>query len=325
MAKYRVQGKDGVETIDEAKLRKRLRSNKLSGLELVRREDHESWVPLCETELFRDEVPFRGHPLDAARGRQVQGFLGHLSGWTITAAIMGALGSWFPFWLWIWGVFLVVHAVKVAPAALGLLESGRLFGAASRVGISEGTERQAVAASVLDSSPLVDEVAQVRALLAQRGGEEDARLAREVERLASTLSEVAHRRADLDTQLSPDELRELDEAREETEHRLRSANTEQDRDLLRQELEAVAQRREAVERAQRTLERLQTQERVARHQLKLLRLDLSQAEASMVDVPNLADRVEAIRRDAMAIEEVEEALAGSRQTGRAHLRQGSTS
>ena len=305
MANYRVQHDGEVATLDEDKLRKKLRGNDLSGLELVRREGDERWVPLCETELFRDEVPFRGRPLDAARRREVQGFMGHLTGWVITAGVMGALGSWFPFWLLIWGVFLLVHGAKVAPSAIGLL------GAASQGSLPAGSEprREAIG----PSSALAEEVARVRALLNERGGEPAARLTGEVDDLVATLREIGRRRADLESQLAPDEVRALEKAREETSLRLQSATTERDRDLSRQELVAVDQRHEAVLHAQRTLARLQSQERVAEHQLKQLRLDLSQAEARTVDGPDFADRVEAIRLEAAAMEEVEEGLAESRR------------
>ena len=316
MAKYRVQRSDGVQTIDEKKLRKKLRSNDLSGLELVRREDDQSWTPLCETELFREEVPFRGHPMRAARHRQVKDFLSHLTGWTITAGVMASLGQWFPFWLLIWGFFVVAHGAKVAPAALGLLGEHRLLQApqaAASLPEPDQAERKAIAPPANASSPLSDEVAQIRTLLDKRGGPQADSLAREVEQLVKTLQEIARRRADLEAQLTPTELQELEAAREQTRLRLESAKTDQDRDLSRQELEAIEQRYEAVEHAKRTLERLQSRERVAGHQLKQLRLDLTQAEAHVVDVPDFAGRVEAIRIEADALEEVEEVLAQAKR------------
>ncbi len=311
MANYRLQRSDDVQTIDEKKLRKKLRSKDLTGLELVRREDDEAWIPLCETELFREEVPFHGNPLDAARRRDVQGFLGHLTGWVITAGVMAALGNWFPFWLWIWGVFLVVHGLKVAPSALALTGNGALFDAFSRISLPQTPSgvRPALPPNANPSSSLANEAEQVRALLLERGGEDNARLACGVEELAATLAEIARRRIDLENQLSPDKLRKLDDAREEATRHLASASTEQDHRLLRAELEAIDRRSEAIEHAQRTLERLRSRERAAEHQLMQLRLDLSQAEARTVDIPDFADRVETIRIEAAAMEEVDEVLA----------------
>ena len=51
---------------EKTKLHEKLRRTDFTGLELVRRDDDERRVPLWETDLFRDEVPFRGRPLDAA-------------------------------------------------------------------------------------------------------------------------------------------------------------------------------------------------------------------------------------------------------------------
>ena len=322
MAKYRVQRDGDIKTFDEKKLRKKLRSNDLTGLELVRRQDDEDWTPLCETALFRDEVPFRGQPLDAARRREVQGFGGHLTGWLITAGVMAALGDWFPVWLLIWGVFLLMHAAKVAPSALRLWLAGDLLSAPTQTSLAAATPQSQAIEAPQSHAPLAGEIGEIRALLNKRGDAQAARLTQEVEQLASTMHQIGRRRADLEAQLSPNEMRELETARDETNLRLQNATTEQDRDLLQQELEAIDQRQQAVEQAQRTLTRLQSQERKAQHQLKQLRLDLSQAEARSVDVPNLADRVEALRLDAAAVEEVEEVLAASRRAAQNRLSEG---
>ena len=313
MAKYRMQRDGDIKTIDEKRLRKKLRTNDLSGLELVRRDDEEDWVQLCETDLFRDEVPFMGDPIFAARRRQIRGFMGHLSAWIITGTIMAILGDWFPVWLLIWGAFLAVHGLKVLPSAIHVI-NGQIAGRRPASLIeSPATHRHAVAPSAVKRSGVDNEIAEVRALLAKRDDEEAARLAREVEQLDATMAELARRRADLEAQLSPDELRELEQARSEADLRLQKVTNAQDRDLLRKELAVVEQRHQAVEHALRTLERLRSQERMAHHQLKQLRLDLSQTRAQMVDLPDFADRVEAIRIEAAAIEEVEETLADHRR------------
>jgi hypothetical protein len=300
MPTYRVQRDDDVQILEEGKLRRKLRSKDLTGLELVLREGDETWVPLCETELFREEVPFRGHPRDAARRRDVQGFVGHLSGWVITAGVMAALGSWFPFWLWIWAVFLAMHGAKVAPSAVALLGSGQLFepGGPPRPARLPEPRAGRIEPGPGGRAPLAAKADRIRALLRERTGDEAERLARELEALVAALQEIARRRADLEAQLSPDELRGLKSARDEATRRLESADNGQDRELFERELEAIDQRYEAVRHAQRTLARLQSQERVVEHQLEQLRLDLSQAKAREVAVPDLAERVEAIRLEA---------------------------
>lgn len=307
MVKYRVQSDDEVHTLDEQKLRKRLRSNDLTGLELVRPEGETQWVPLCETALFREEVPFSGDPLDAARGRQVKGFFGHLTGWFIVAGIMAAFGSWFPFWILIWGVFVGVHALKVAPSVLGLLGGGKLL-APGPPRLAEPTA-QAALPPVAGRSPLAGELEAVRALLRRRGGAHAEALGGQLEQLATTLEEIAQDRADLEALLSPDALQELERTRAETVQRLEAAPSGQDRELVRLELEALEGRLEAVEHAKRTLARLQSRERVAEHHLEQLHLDLAQAGANRIDVSDFAARVEAVRHETAALEEVEELLA----------------
>ena len=67
--------KDGkVRQFSEGKLRADLRNGKYTGLELVRRADQTTWQPLHETQMFVEEVPMQGHPLDHARWRMVRGF-----------------------------------------------------------------------------------------------------------------------------------------------------------------------------------------------------------------------------------------------------------
>ena len=54
-------------TADELELADRIRSGKLTGVELVRREGEEVWQPLFESHVFRREVPNAGDPWEAAR------------------------------------------------------------------------------------------------------------------------------------------------------------------------------------------------------------------------------------------------------------------
>lgn len=328
MATYRVQNGNEVEALDEAKLRKKLRDNDYSGLELVRRDDEDEWKPLCETQLFRQEVPYRGDPRDAAKRRKVRGFAGHLVGWAVVLAIFGATGNWFPIFMLIWGVFVALHGLKALPTAIELHREGKLFGEPTGRGareVSDGAsepdvERAASAGEASrpqDALPFAEEVRRVRALLAKQGGKQAVRLAEQVERLASTLRELATKQADLEEQASADELGKLERSRDKANERLRIATSDQDRKLARIELEAVDQRRRAVEDARKTIERLQSRERVAGHQLKQLRLDLSRSEATAVELPDLSSRLEEIRIEAEALDEVEEALAAEAPDRRA--------
>jgi len=316
---YRVQKGNEVETLAEKKLRKRLRDGDLSGLELVRREGESEWQPLCETALFRDEVPFRGDPRDAARLRMVRRFGGHLMGWAICVAIFGALGSWFPFWLLIWAVFVALHGLKVAPTALELHREGKLLKlrpAPPRAqAAASATQAEPEPETAADETPFViKEARRVRELLAAKGGEHAARLLGQIDSLVKTLGELAAKEADLEQLTSAAEREEIERAQEDARRRLRIADSDGDRELLQRELDAAEERQSALGDAVRMKERLRARRSTAEHQIKQLRLELSREEAQAVLLPDLTSRLEEIRIEAEAQEEVEEALAlGARE------------
>jgi hypothetical protein len=80
---------------------------------------------------------------------------------------------------------------------------------------------------------------------------------------------------------------------------------DQDRALFERQLDVVQGREEAIVKAVRVLERLRVRRELAEHQLKQLRLDLSRGAASGLDVPELSSRLEFIRYEVDAKEEVE--------------------
>jgi hypothetical protein len=68
-------------------------------------------------------------------------------------------------------------------------------------------------------------------------------------------------------------------------------------------------RAEAIAKAVRVLERLRVRRDLAEHQLKQLRLDLSRGAASALGVPELSSRLEFIRDEVDAREEIERMAA----------------
>ena len=96
----------------------------------------------------------------------------------------------------------------------------------------------------------------------------------------------------------------------EARARLDRADLEQDRRLFERQLEVLQGREEAIAKAVRVLERLRVRRELAEHQLKQLRLDLSRGAASGLDVPELSSRLQFIRYEVDAKEEVEEIDAG---------------
>ena len=75
---FQIQTGDGkTRSVTEERLRKRLRRNRYSGTELIRQNGEAEWIPLYESAVFRQEVPYRGDPVDWARRRKLQDFSCH--------------------------------------------------------------------------------------------------------------------------------------------------------------------------------------------------------------------------------------------------------
>jgi serine/threonine protein kinase len=302
---YHVQSGDKVRDYDEAKLVERIRRGKLTGMELVRRDDEESWQVLYESRIYLREVPTSGDPRAAARRRVLRGVMGHFSGFFITTVIMVAQGQ-FPFWLAIWGAFLAMHVLRAMPEVWGLFDrrtaasDGRVL-AGAQGPAPRRLEPPAVPAL---GSVISQEAARVRALIEQRGGSDKARLLADVDAILTLTSELAARQADLEEQTSERERAAVAAALAEARARLERAQLPQDRRLFERQLEVMQGREEAIAKAVRVLERLRVRREVAEHQLKQLRLDLTRGAASGLDVPELSSRLQFIRYEVDAKEEV---------------------
>jgi hypothetical protein len=308
-ARYHVETRRGVRVYDEAELVRLIRRDKLQGGELVRRDDEETWQPLFESQIYRREVPTVGDPRDAARVRMLRALAGHFSGFFITSVVMYATQGQLPFWLAIWGAVLALQTIRTAPAAWVLLRRRR--GEADRVSVEPALPRReerqlAPPPDASGSSTLAQEAARVRSLIEQRGGAEAPRLIAEVDGILQLTARLAARQADLEEQTSEAERAALARARAEARARLERAELEQDRRLFERQLEVLDGREEAIGKAVRVLERLRVRRDVVEHQLKQLRLDLSRDAASGLDVPELSSRLEFIRFEVDAREEVEE-------------------
>jgi hypothetical protein len=306
---YHVQTGDRVRSYDEAKLVALIRRGRLTGTELVRRADEERWQPLFESRVYRREVPMSGDPRDAARMRLLRGVAAHFSGFFITGVVMYVIQGHFPFWLAIWGAVLAMQALRAAPAAWTLLGRRRDSDAVSPAPAAREAQLKPPAEGVGVPSALPQEAARVRALIEQRGGSDTPRLLAEVEGILKLTAELAARQADLEEQTSERERATLATAVAEARARLERADLAQDRRLFERQLEVLQAREEAIAKAVRVLERLRVRREVAEHQLKQLRLDLTRGEASALDVPELSSRLQFIRYEVDAKEEVEEIRA----------------
>ena len=305
---YHVQTGDKVRDYDEAKLVALIRRGRLTGMELVRQDNEELWQPLFESRVYRREVPTSGDPRAAARARLLRGIAGHFSGFFITSVVMYATQGHFPFWLAIWGAVLAMHALRAAPEAWTLFIRHGPGADAGALGAARSAQAQlpAQGGPAAGSSTVAQEAARVRALIEQRGGSEKARLLADVDAILKQTAALVAREADLEEQTSERERAAVATAVAEARARLERADLAQDRRLFERQLEVVQGHEEAIAKAVRVLERLRVRREVAEHQLKQLRLDLSRGAAGGLDVPELSSRLQFIRYEVDAKEEVAE-------------------
>jgi hypothetical protein len=155
-------------------------------------------------------------------------------------------------------------------------------------------------------SPIAQEAARVRALIEQRGGKDATRLLAEVDGIVKVAAELAARQADLEEQTTEAERAALRRSAAQARESLERASREEDRRLYERQLEVLRRREDAIAKATRVLQRLRVRRELAEHQVKQLRLDLSRGAAVSLDVPELSSRLQRIRHEVDAREEVEE-------------------
>ena len=293
----------------------RTNQGELTGAELVHAEGEDGWIEICESAIFREEVPFRGDPRQAVHRRLLSEFGGHLSGFVITGWFVSGGGHEFPWWLGFWGMGLLAHFGRVLPSLISLFRDYRR-GDRPEPGLAPRGVRPLGSAAPAAPAPaptgIAGEVARIRALLEQRGGKECPQLVAEVDRLVAVIDEIERKAGDLEEQTSEKEREQLKRTESEARERLGRADLEQDRKLFGRQLEVVGDRLRTIDKALRVLERLRVRRDVAEHQLKQLRLDLSRDEATGLDVPELSSRLQYIRHEVDAGEEIDEILAGGR-------------
>jgi hypothetical protein len=211
---------------------------------------------------------------------------------------------------------LAIQTVKAAPTLLTILGRPSLEGTPPVVvqALQAEAERQlpSPAGAVDAQSPIAQEAVRVRLLIADRNGPDVSALLAEVDRIVALTADLAARRADLEEQTSDAERDVLGRSAAEAQRLMEHASRVEDRRLFERQLAVVRQREEAIAKAVRVLERLRVRQEMAEHQLKQLRLDLSRGAAVALAVPELSSRLESIRREVDARQEVEELDAGTR-------------
>jgi hypothetical protein len=247
------------------------------------------------------------------RQRVLRGLAGHFTGFFITGVVMLATQGHLPFWMAIWGAVLAVQVLGSASTVWEVIRRPR------RDALPDDTRAAlpprepgaaALPAAAAPASGIEQEAARVRALVEQRGGPDAGRLLTEVDGILKLVGDLAAREADLEEQTSERERSAIRNAIASAEERIQRAELEQDRRLFERQVEVLRAHEEAIDKAVRVLERLRVRRQVAEHQLKQLRLDLSRGAASGLDVPELSSRLQFIRYEVDAREEVEEIRQG---------------
>jgi serine/threonine protein kinase len=304
---FQIQTSGGkTKSVTEDRLRKRLRKNRYSGAELIRQKGEVEWIPLYQSAVFRQEVPYRGDPTDWARKRKLKEFFRH------AACFVGMGITWFlwqgeiPMWMGFWGIGLAAHAINTVPAALPLWRRNREL-AGTKANVMHEVQNELP--DGLLSQSFRDEVDRVQELLKKRGGEDADSLAGEVDGIVDRITTLATKHRDLSEQTSPEEREELAKTVEEAERKLIAATTADDRRLFQRQFDVLRQRQRAIGKALVVIERLAVRQDVAEHQIRQLRLDLSRADASSASVPELTSRLQDIRHEVDATEKVDEAIA----------------
>ncbi len=303
---YLRSGDGATRSISERRLRRKLRRNRFSGDEMIRRGDEGEWVRLYESDIFSQEVPYTGDPAVWVSKRKIADFLRHACTFVTFGIAWYVFRGEVPVWMGFWGIGLAFHAMGTLPAALPLLRRKRELTAPQTTELPEAPA--ALPDSLLPAS-FLEEVERVKELLTRRGGAETTPLVAEVDAIVSRMRDLALKHRDLSEQTSPEERAALRETSEEAERNLVAADNANDRRLYQRQVEVVRQRSEAIEKALGVLGRLKVRQDVAEQQIKQLRLDLTRGEASSASVPKLTSRLSDIRHEVDATERVDEAIA----------------
>ena len=326
---YHVEKEGSVKARTDRWLRKKVRKGELSGMEMVRKDGETTWLHLYETDLFLEEVPHDGDPRSVAEWRVVKGFLGHLLGFTIATSVVTLQGG-MPWPFLIWGIFVVLHGLRVLPHAIRLLGSDKIPRRSARrrlrglvaERLHDRIERRVErSSSPEEKSPeppprrfaspsFLNEVEKVRRLLEGRQGDDKDRLQAEIDRIVRSVEEIGARTEELEEQTNTSIREKLERNEVEAYERFERAQRPGDKEVFGRQLEIIKTRRTSIDDALRLLDKLAARRAMAEQQLQQLRLDLTRAEALKVDAPELSSRLEEIRLEVEAAEVVDDHLAG---------------
>ena len=293
MADWHIERDKKTEMVTEKRLRAQLQNGDLTGMERVREEGSEAWMPLHQTALFRQEVPHDGDPERAAWRREATSYAWHLG---VFLAVLGFLG--FPLWGVFWGIGMVGHTLKVLPALQGLLSRS----------LAPALDAPPAPLASPQTAGLTGPLQQALAALRDTG--EDVS---EIEAAAADLQQ--HRLA-LDAALQEAALPALEEQHAALLAQAGASESAREAEQHSAEAQALAARIAALRDAEQARDRLLAQERALLHQLEGIRLSRLTV---VVNAPPLGEQLDEIRQHLRADAEVEEKLASARQAAQRSL------
>lgn len=307
MPTWHLDDEGEIKTLSEERLRKRLRKGTYSGAELVRADGDETWRPLRETALFREEVP---DPASAAlrhREAEIKGYIGHLASFLAVMIFMG-----FPFWGLFWGIGVVSHtvdfALKMRRTRALLAAAPTALPAAAQPTPTAAPERVTAPPAPVPLSPWRAELEEALVAMASHAvpAEELAALRAsgdELERAAVELRALGG--AALRERLSRDAA--------DLEVRIAAAPDARTAEALQRAADALAERARAAVEAESALARVEARQLAFLHEVEGLRAALATARLDRDRAETLIGRVREVRAHATAHGEVDEAVARARR------------
>ncbi|MEL6348650.1 MAG: hypothetical protein AAFV53_36435 [Myxococcota bacterium] len=283
--------------MSESRLRRKLRSGDLSGMQMSRRDDEMEWTPLHQRPIFSQEVPHDGDPRRAAWSRQLNGYLGHMAAFL---AVMIFLG--FPWWGLFWGIGVIAHTLQTIPAIRGL------FGQPDSPPMS--TTQTEISAG--EEDPFLVELETALADLEGQG--------EGVQNIRKQARELHQRRLQLDAAVQVVDLSLLEQELSERIATAGASNDDADRGFILREADALQSRLDALRAASQRRDRLVAQERELLHALEGTRLAmLSAMDANDHDAS--VQQLEDIQQRLAAREEVRDDLDRARRAAQRQQQQ----
>ena len=292
--RWYVQVRGRVLDLSEPELVERLHKAKLTGLESARPHDRAEWAPLHEEPVFARAVPAGRDPRRMALRRQVQGFATHAVIFAAVTAILWVGAGRLPVCSMYWAIPVLFHLVRTIPAALELSRGAPTL------------EPPQPALDAVDQSPFlraVDEALASLAPAAEAVGVDVAAVRAQASALDRAATELAT--------LSGPEVASALEAEEALARAARaSAMDARSAEALDAQLDALAERRRAVQAAQAAAARAAALRDALHHQVETLRLTAARRH---LDEGEASAAAAALAEVAEAAGEVEDALVRARR------------